>query len=1029
MTQRDRPASAGVSERARRSPPAPPPRFGHPADGEVSPAAAWEALYQNASAAQRAEWQALAERQGVLYAHQLPAPPNGETTSGDRCRHLLGLVLGGKTDDLERPSLDTVTVSDALLDSVQRRAVVGALQTPDFFLLQGLPGTGKSRVVAEVVHLAAARGERVLLLAPSAAAIDRVIELNDGRTGICGLRCLGREERLEKLPPASRALTLAEQTRRLREEALPAAQRDVELREQSRRRIQQDEPVWEQLSQLADHAEELHGQIDVLARRRDGLAVQVEHDVADGAPGVAAIHALALTLRETEARLEASLDELRRKQNQLRHDHDFLAPEIETLRPLAEARRQGRWWTFTWWRARFRPGLCTRLGDLERRQEQAATALAEREREGQALEAERRNARATYEAERAARVDEEVRRRQAQVDAELILLRSKFESLQGEWHHRCDELAPDSPRPAEATPVAVRQAVREWQERLRHADLALTLARDSVTCLEQTAASLAERLPGYVNLVAACTTALASDPLFGDGSAHRTGFDLLVLEEADRVTESEFLALARRARRWLLVGAAPSECEVGVPGGGPSSAPRTPQLSFFRRLWQHLHTDPRRLPYAWGLEKDALYCRLWPVAAEQRGRLECERVVDFPDVELRILNPPDCPPRLAEVVFPPSMSIAQAKEYIYRELEELPVCAAGSGLSWDEHPDRIVLHLGDAPGADALPVTLEAGVREMVRPATGTANRAGWETCCIEFERGAGWQRQRAEEWARRHLGLSDLGRTASLRTPHRMAPDLAAFVAEVLAEGGYLLSSPASAAGPAVQFVAVPGSAGARPPSEPRGRPNGNHRPRTPPARAGAGLELNPNDARHRDRLPDEFRRGLTGPGLVNFLEAQAVVRTVQALHNVTMPADPKGPAIGVIALYAAQAELIRRLLAQATGGVCHGVEVGTPADFRQRDCPIVLLSLTRSHTHRAVAYGEGPRLLALALTRARRKLLVFGDPGTLLRRTQWQGPVEHLDEAAAAHERQILEGLAAYLRGQGRVPQLFQLCEGGGP
>jgi hypothetical protein len=89
----------------------------------------------------------------------------------------------------------------------------------------------------------------------------------------------------------------------------------------------------------------------------------------------------------------------------------------------------------------------------------------------------------------------------------------------------------------------------------------------------------------------------------------------------------------------------------------------------------------------------------------------------------------------------------------------------------------------------------------------------------------------------------------------------------------------------------------------------------------------------------------------------------------------------------------------------------------------------LTRSHSHRAVSYGDDVHHLALALTRSRSRLLVFGDPGTLARRGQWEGVLDHLDEAAAAREGQVIGQLLSYLHGRGRHAAAFRLCEGGGP
>jgi hypothetical protein len=208
---------------------------------------------------------------------------------------------------------------------------------------------------------------------------------------------------------------------------------------------------------------------------------------------------------------------------------------------------------------------------------------------------------------------------------------------------------------------------------------------------------------------------------------------------------------------------------------------------------------------------------------------------------------------------------------------------------------------------------------------------------------------------------------------------------------------------------------------------------------KAGAGLELDAGDPRHRDRLPAELRSGFTGSGFVNYLEAQAVIRTLEAL--VADPAlrtagrrrggNPARPVIGVLALYPAQAELIRRLMTRVRALTAPEVmvKVDVPAAFREGECLVGLISLTRSHSHRAVRFGEGPQLLIRALTCARARLLLFGDPGTLVRRSQWEAPLDHLDELASAWEHRIISRLVSYLHGHGVPSHSFQLCEGIAP
>src|SRR5262249_59831776 len=95
--------------------------------------------------------------------------------------------------------------------------------------------------------------------------------------------------------------------------------------------------------------------------------------------------------------------------------------------------------------------------------------------------------------------------------------------------------------------------------------------------------------------------------------------------------------------------------------------------------------------------------------------------------------------------------------------------------------------------------------------------------------------------------------------------------------------------------------------------------------------------------------------------------------------------------------------------------VHVTGPDALRQRECLVLLLSLTRSHTHRAVALGEDPDWLPLALTRPRGRLLLFGDVGTLARRAEWLGAVDHLDEMAAGREREVVLRLLDHFEGRG--------------
>ncbi|MFO0927274.1 MAG: AAA domain-containing protein [Gemmataceae bacterium] len=111
-------------------------------------------------------------------------------------------------------------------------------------------------------------------------------------------------------------------------------------------------------------------------------------------------------------------------------------------------------------------------------------------------------------------------------------------------------------------------------------------------------------------------------------------------------------------------------------------------------------------------------------------------------------------------------------------------------------------------------------------------------------------------------------------------------------------------------------------------------------------------------------------GESRLNPQEATLAARKVRQLLEAGVSAE----AIAVIAPYAAQVRLLRRLLADVPG-----LEVDSVDGFQGREKEAVVLSLVRSNAEGEVGFLADLRRTNVALTRARRGLIVVGDSATL--------------------------------------------------
>jgi hypothetical protein len=995
---------------------------------------------------------------------------------------LLATLLGGQIKELQPLQPPELHYHDSELDTAQRDAVGRAVATPDVCMIQGFPGTGKSRVVAEIILQEAQRGERILFLASTTAALDRVLQRLGTHPALCPIRCRAAEESETSLSAEIARLTLPDRLRSYRDHTVPAARAARDAARQALDSRMRQQPPWAQLEEFARRADDFAGRIRELTERRAGVAAAVERLDEMTDPFRERWEACARLHTETLEQLDGQRAGLRVEQETILDKQGHLENEWEKIRPLAEARQGRRFWTPSWWGSLLRSGLTEQLRELETRRGELQAARQRLEQDIEACQAERAEVETRYGEERQRLKEEEIARRQSELDVVIAGVSREQDALRQKWH-ALRQAFPADATPTEMNGAALTAARTAWEQQHARAEQVAESAEQWLRAVEQGLPHLPEKLAGCANVVAATTTALPADVHFGDRNGKPAVlFDLLILEEAHLVTESEFAAAARRARRWILVGEPQPDDEPAPSTRKPVRA-AVPRPGFFQRLWQNLHADPHGLPFAWTQRDGRLVCRLRPISASQEAGIETEPVADQPDIELRILSVSRQTPQVVEVVFPACMSIAEAKQFIYRELGELAVCTRGRGMRWTESGEDVILKFSPNPNGDSAVVVLEEGVRESVHrllPTGSPASQAGasWHTSHLQFARATGWTRARAEQWIAERLGLRSLGRTALLTVPHRLDPSLAHFVSDLLYGGicePAAVAADASFARSAVEFVAVPSLAAVerRHNAESEGRWNGGESahgygernpavvsvkvPRLRSVKGGAGLELDLADDRPLEQLPVDLRARLPRAGLVNYLEARALVKRLESLlrdgafraacarwqqrgdrlceHRRACPSadcgcprPDSGPAVAVMALYPAQVELLRHLIRQIDALTQSQVpiEIGLPSAFGQRECLMGLVSLTRSHTHRAVSYGEHPHHLAQALTRAASALILFGDPGTLARRSQWHGALDHLDEPTARREGRLVAQLVQYLQGYGPHPSAFHMQEG---
>jgi superfamily I DNA and/or RNA helicase len=129
------------------------------------------------------------------------------------------------------------------------------------------------------------------------------------------------------------------------------------------------------------------------------------------------------------------------------------------------------------------------------------------------------------------------------------------------------------------------------------------------------------------------------------------------------------------------------------------------------------------------------------------------------------------------------------------------------------------------------------------------------------------------------------------------------------------------------------------------------------------------------------------SGESRLNLGEADLVCTKVRALLEAGLPPE----SIAVIAPYAAQVRVLRERLGVA------GLEIDSVDGFQGREKEAIIISLVRSNPEGEIGFLADVRRMNVAMTRARRKLLIIGNSATLSNHPFYRDLLSHCEAAGA--------------------------------
>lgn len=146
-------------------------------------------------------------------------------------------------------------------------------------------------------------------------------------------------------------------------------------------------------------------------------------------------------------------------------------------------------------------------------------------------------------------------------------------------------------------------------------------------------------------------------------------------------------------------------------------------------------------------------------------------------------------------------------------------------------------------------------------------------------------------------------------------------------------------------------------------------------------------------------FEEKQIGTSITNPEEAAFLFRQLDKLMKLIMEANDSidnFPSVAIIAPYKLQVDLLKDLLEQHTNlsGIKSNITVNTIDGFQGQEKDIVFISLTRSNPDNRIGFLSEIRRMNVAMTRARKKLVIIGDSATLAKSGFYTGLIQYAEK-----------------------------------